>query len=87
MAMGRFGPLAVLLLAVALAVVLADSSNQSSGGSMVWSSAEEEMDLVGQEQPDELSSGDLDGGFSSLEGMLQWAIGSLNSLPFLFDFF
>ncbi|KAB1201710.1 Hsp70 nucleotide exchange factor fes1 [Morella rubra] len=52
----------------------------SSAGSLFWSTAEDETDLLRSSQENSTESvaddhSDSDGGFSSLEGMLQWAIG------------
>lgn len=56
--------------------------NNESGRSSTWSSVKESSDLARKEESldDSLSvfnnnQDDLDGGFSSLDGMLQWAIG------------
>lgn len=45
-------------------------SNLTSGG-LLWSTVKEEDDLL---HHDDQVKDDLDGGFSSLDGMLQWAI-------------
>lgn len=55
--------------------------NNESGRSSMWSSVKESSDLARKESVDDSLSvfnnnqDDLDGGFSSLDGMLQWAIG------------
>ncbi|KAI8527822.1 hypothetical protein RHMOL_Rhmol12G0104100 [Rhododendron molle] len=51
--------------------------NKSDSGGVIWSSAEEEGDLVRKGDADGSTTllEELDGGFSSLDGMLQWAIG------------
>jgi hsp70-interacting protein len=53
----------------------------SSSGALLWSTAKEEVDLLRNPQAQEdstkaVANDDSDGGFSSLEGMLQWAIGN-----------
>ncbi|KAJ9710074.1 hypothetical protein PVL29_001512 [Vitis rotundifolia] len=71
----------LLLLASAGAVMAqADRVNKSSSGGLFWSTAKEEGDLMRKSEAQESTVGvddnaDLDGGFSSLDGMLQWAIG------------
>lgn len=61
--------------------------NKSGSGGVIWSSAEEEGDLVRKGDADGSTTllEELDGGFSSLDGMLQWAIGI--SLFFVFFVF
>jgi hypothetical protein len=59
-----------------------NSSNKTSAsGALFWSTAKEELDLLRNPQAQEdsteaVANDDSDGGFSSLEGMLQWAIGN-----------
>ncbi|WJZ81858.1 hypothetical protein VitviT2T_001674 [Vitis vinifera] len=71
----------LLLLAFVGAVMAqADRVNKSSSGGLFWSTAKEEGDLMRKSEAQESTVGvndnaDLDGGFSSLDGMLQWAIG------------
>lgn len=69
-----------------LTFVIADE-NKSSAGGLIWSSAKEEGDLLIQYRPEEDSTAaapvvhdadGFDGGFSSLDSMLQWAIGHSN---------
>lgn len=63
--------------------------NKSGSGGVIWSSAEEEGDLVRKGDADGSTTllEEVDGGFSSLDGMLQWAIGiSLFFMSFLFLF-
>ncbi|XP_021912574.1 hsp70 nucleotide exchange factor FES1 [Carica papaya] len=76
----------VMLSQLTLMVVIiragADSKNGSSGG-LFWSAAKEEQDLLQEAEPKDDSTSstlvndvdEVDGGFSSLDGMLQWAIG------------
>lgn len=57
------------------------SNKTSSSGALFWSTAKEEVDLLRNPQAQEdsteaVANDDSDGGFSSLEGMLQWAIGN-----------
>lgn len=62
----------LLLLAFALAV--ADvANNQSSSGGLFWATAKDESELLVKAEADEHN--EFEGGFSSLDGMLQWAIG------------
>lgn len=50
----------------------------NSSGGMVWSSARDEAELV-QDSGAVIGEQDqIDGGFSSLDGMLHWAIGNLS---------
>ncbi|XP_062155292.1 hsp70 nucleotide exchange factor FES1 isoform X2 [Alnus glutinosa] len=61
------------------------SNKTSSSGALFWSTAKEEVDLLRNPQAQEDSTeavayDDSDGGFSSLEGMLQWAIGHSDPL-------
>ncbi|KAK9276392.1 hypothetical protein L1049_005925 [Liquidambar formosana] len=61
-------------------VVRADRVNKSSSGGMFWSTAKEEGDLLRKAEAEDSTTvangnDDFDGGFSSLDGMLQWAIG------------
>lgn len=66
--MGRSSSLLVSLMAMAAMMVMAmraDDVNKSSEGEY-WSSAKED---------ESVDHDDFDGGFSSLDGMLQWAIG------------
>ncbi|XP_022874800.1 hsp70 nucleotide exchange factor FES1 [Olea europaea var. sylvestris] len=74
----------IILLAMSFASTERVNKSEASTG-LFWSTAKEEGDLLRKAQTDDDSSslllGDnqeehqLDGGFSSLEGMLQWAIG------------
>ncbi|GLT51194.1 hypothetical protein SLA2020_382930 [Shorea laevis] len=74
----------LLLFAMAVAAAVPDPQNASSPGALFWSTAKEEKDLLQKSDDsnhDSTSStsaaavDDLDGGFSSLDSMLQWAIG------------
>lgn len=60
------------LVLVAAGIGVAEPVNESAvtAGGLYWSTAKEEGDL----SPG-IDIGDSDGGFSSLDGMLQWAIG------------
>ncbi|KAK6139101.1 hypothetical protein DH2020_027162 [Rehmannia glutinosa] len=74
-----------LLVVLAIGVTRADRVNKSASLGSFWSTAKEESDLLRwkPEVDDDLSDSvvqeeeehHLDGGFSSLEGMLQWAVG------------
>ena len=87
--MGRTASLIALWLlfsasvgaAMAMAMAKADSVDNSSSGRLFWSTAKDEGDLMRLSEAQETTVGvddnaDLDGGFSSLDGMLQWAIGT-----------
>ena len=78
--MGRIPALISLLLLFSMMMMRtsAERENKSSSEGMFWSTAKEEGDLVHKTGPAEDSTAageDVDGGFSSLDGMLQWAIG------------
>lgn len=67
--------------------------NNGSGRSSMWSSVKESSDLARKEESldDSLSvfnnnQDDLDGGFSSLDGMLQWAIGIISLFTHTYTF-
>ncbi|KAI4385331.1 hypothetical protein MLD38_003371 [Melastoma candidum] len=67
--------LLILVLAVVSSAAERENMTASSGG-LFWSTAQEEADLLRKEDPAILDDrDDIDGGFSSLDGMLQWAIG------------
>ncbi|PKU76190.1 hsp70 nucleotide exchange factor FES1 [Dendrobium catenatum] len=69
------------LAAVAASATAEDRANKSSTPGFLWSTAKEKSDLLAAIDPDDDyavdgdASGEFAGGFSSLEGMLQWAIG------------
>ncbi|KAH6837896.1 ARM repeat superfamily protein [Perilla frutescens var. hirtella] len=58
-------------LLVFLAVAVAERENKTASLGAFWSSAKEEGSATVQEEEER----HLDGGFSTLEGMLQWSIG------------
>ncbi|KAK6922482.1 Nucleotide exchange factor Fes1 [Dillenia turbinata] len=72
-----------LLVSMATSLVIASDSgdegcvNKSAPGGLFWSSAKEEGDqeLVDAASLNSHNNDEIDGGFSSLDGMLQWAIG------------
>ncbi|KAK3443444.1 nucleotide exchange factor SIL1 isoform X3 [Eucalyptus grandis] len=75
-------PLLLLLLVIAAAAARAERVNRSASTGLSWSTAKDEADLVRMADPQEDPAAQavneqdgLDGGFSTLEGMLQWAIG------------
>lgn len=75
-------PLLVVVVAAVAAPGLAERVNRSASAGLFWSTAKEEADLVRMADPQEDPTAQavneqdgLDGGFSSLDGMLQWAIG------------
>ncbi|KAL6998842.1 hypothetical protein U1Q18_000010 [Sarracenia purpurea var. burkii] len=58
----------------------AERANKSASGGLFWSTAKEEGDLARKAEAEESTTvlnemDEFDGGFSSLDGMLQWAIG------------
>lgn len=71
--------LAALMITGVVVLIRAERVNKSGSGGVIWSTAEEEGDLVVRKGEDSDGSTavleELDGGFSSLDGMLQWAIG------------
>ncbi|KAF2288436.1 hypothetical protein GH714_007468 [Hevea brasiliensis] len=82
--LGVLGVLPVLIMVIVINVAEGERLNKtSSSGGLFWSTAKEESDLMLKAEPDEDSSAasvvndhdEVDGGFSSLDGMLQWAIG------------
>lgn len=91
--MGRFPSSRTFLILLLLLFMemetgrtLTERENISSSAGMFWSTAKEEGDLVlkaAGPADDSTADGDgedIDGGFSSLDGMLQWAIGLV--IPF-----
>ncbi|KAK8587702.1 hypothetical protein V6N12_022185 [Hibiscus sabdariffa] len=61
-----------------MAATSVERENMSSSAGLFWSTAKEEGDLVhksGYTDDSTATADDIDGGFSSLDGMLQWAIG------------
>ncbi|OMO95852.1 Armadillo-like helical [Corchorus olitorius] len=80
--MGRIPALiSSFLLLLIMATSWAERENKSSSAGLFWSTAKEERDLVHKAGPSDVDDSaaaaaeDIDGGFSSLDGMLQWAIG------------
>ncbi|GMI98114.1 hypothetical protein like AT3G51980 [Hibiscus trionum] len=70
--------LLLLFTVTAMAATSAERENKSSSAGLFWSAAKEEGDLVhksGYTDDSTATADDIDGGFSSLDGMLQWAIG------------
>ncbi|KAL9230807.1 hypothetical protein vseg_006109 [Gypsophila vaccaria] len=71
--------LSIAILISAVTVLGNDARVNKSTSGLFWSTVKEESDFfrkVDSEEPVALSENDeLDGGFSSLDGMLQWAIG------------
>ncbi|PKA59262.1 hypothetical protein AXF42_Ash001356 [Apostasia shenzhenica] len=72
----------LLLLSLFLAAAAAaaeDRANKSSLAGILWATGKDESDLLADMESDDAVDGDvgdeLAGGFSSLEGMLHWAIG------------
>ncbi|KAI9157747.1 hypothetical protein LWI28_027332 [Acer negundo] len=73
-----------ILLLIMTVTAMAERVNTSSLAGLLWSTAKEEEDLLRKADPNDDSTAasvvnerddELDGGFSSLDGMLQWAIG------------
>ncbi|KAK9051772.1 hypothetical protein SSX86_028400 [Deinandra increscens subsp. villosa] len=69
--------LLVVVTATALGFSRAEQVNNSASGSLFWSSANGAGHLVGSAETEESldEHDEFDGGFPSLDGMLQWAIG------------
>ncbi|GAV77412.1 Fes1 domain-containing protein [Cephalotus follicularis] len=73
--------LVIIWMTMVIVMVRAERVNRSTSAGLVWSTAKEERDLLPNVQSlDDASTTDvdrdeIDGGFSSLDGMLQWAIG------------
>ncbi|RWR74362.1 hsp70 nucleotide exchange factor FES1 isoform X2 [Cinnamomum micranthum f. kanehirae] len=65
--------ISVLLLLASSAVVADIAKNKSSSGGVFWATAKDESELVTKADAEEHD--EFEGGFSSLDGMLQWAIG------------
>lgn len=72
-----------------------NKNKSSSSAGLFWSTEKDESDLMRKAEPDHDDDSsaalvndhdDIDGGFSSLDGMLQWAIGIHHSL-FLSPYF
>jgi len=84
----------ILAAAAVISGELVDETSATAG--LSWSTGKDESDLLSKAEPensDDSSAAavvndhdDLDGGFSSLEGMLHWAIGMKAFLLF-FEFF
>ncbi|XP_022774788.1 hsp70 nucleotide exchange factor FES1 isoform X2 [Durio zibethinus] len=74
--------LLVMVMVIEMARTSAEQENKSSSAGLFWSTAKEEGDLVHKAGPADDSTAavdNADGGFSSLDGMLQWAIGHSDS--------
>ena len=52
-----------------------NNNNNNDSSSLYWSTAKDEVDLLSKPQAQQEDDSVSDGGVSSLEGMLQWAIG------------
>ncbi|KAF5746346.1 hsp70 nucleotide exchange factor FES1 isoform X2 [Tripterygium wilfordii] len=70
----------LVIMLLLLTVGAKDPNRNSTSGGLVWSTAKDEGDLLGKTEPEDAAAElndheHLDGGFSSLDGMLQWAIG------------
>ncbi|GMH09178.1 hypothetical protein Nepgr_011018 [Nepenthes gracilis] len=68
------------LTSAVIVIAKEDRLNKSVSSGYYWLTAKEEGDLYGKTDTDESTltlngNDELDGGFSSLDGMLQWAIG------------
>lgn len=69
-----------ILISVAIVFASEDRLNKSASAGLFWSTAKEEADLYRKAKTDESAmtlneNNELDGGFSTLDGMLHWAIG------------
>ncbi|PSS27016.1 Hsp70 nucleotide exchange factor like [Actinidia chinensis var. chinensis] len=70
----------LLVMTVGIGTMRAEGVNKSVSGGLFWSTTKEEGDLVRKAESEESTAvfnenDDIDGGFPSLDGMLQWAIG------------
>lgn len=79
---GSFAICLLLLFPIGILEVIAsanrvheNNNNKNGSSSLYWSTAKDEVDLLSKPQAQQEDDSDSDGGFSSLEGMLQWAIG------------
>lgn len=72
--MNFFRCLTLLVVMALVGGTIAEKAN-STGGGMVWSSARDEAELVEDSGLVIGEQDQIDGGFSSLDGMLHWAIG------------
>lgn len=74
---------------MAVGISMAEPVNQSASGGLFWSTANGNGHLARNAETDEsLNDHDeLDGGFPSLDGMLQWAIGMLRPYCLISRFF
>lgn len=72
-----------LLMVISLVSRLSAERVNSSGG-MVWSTARDEAEVVEDSGVVIGEQDQIDGGFSSLDGMLHWAIGELSFTLFFF---
>ena len=82
--------LLLLLPLPLLAGAAEERANKSSLGGIFWATGKDESDLLTTLEAEDPSAVDNDsdelaGGFSSLDSMLQWAIGTFNLPPFLLD--
>ncbi|XVF60914.1 hypothetical protein PTKIN_Ptkin08bG0086300 [Pterospermum kingtungense] len=76
--------LLLIVLFMEMASTTVERENMSSSAGLFWSTAKEEGDLVhkpgsASDSAAAAAAEDIDGGFSSLDGMLQWAIGHSDS--------
>ncbi|XP_057497196.1 hsp70 nucleotide exchange factor FES1 isoform X2 [Actinidia eriantha] len=70
----------LLVMTVGIGTMRAEGVNKSVSGGLFWSTTKEEGDLDRKAESEESTAvfngnDDFDGGFPSLDGMLQWAIG------------
>lgn len=73
----------ILSLLLITVTARAERINMSSSAGLFWSTAKEDEDLLRKPESNDDSAAaavvndhdEIDGGFSSLDGMLQWAIG------------
>lgn len=76
----------MLLLVVISLVGCSIAEKVNSSGGIVWSTARDEAELVEDSGVVIGEQDQIDGGFSSLDGMLHWAIGKLSFLVFLLSY-
>jgi nucleotide exchange factor SIL1 len=67
--------MAAASVVTAAAAAVTEQENKSSSAGLFWTSAKDEQDLLLNPESTAAPQDELDGGFSSLDSMLQWAIG------------
>lgn len=81
----------MILLMITTVIGRAERVTNSSSAGLFWSTAKEDEDLLRKAEPNDDSTAaaivndhdEFDGGFSSIDGMLQWAIGAITVTYFV----